>query len=169
MPTIPCNPGAYYWANPGRKLAVSFRGNGPLIFVPVHEGFKLVPNPYDFVDSDAILAARILVGFNVGARKQWKMKDVIGIVQDVRAKQKRKPDASFVAQQGIYTSSVSGKTVVEDGAQIIIVNLDRDPMPKFRKHMERLAETLARRLKQELVLLEIQKAGQTVATIGMKP
>jgi hypothetical protein len=167
MPALRCDPRALHWSFPGGP-AGSFRPNGKLVHVSVHHP-DAAPNPRRFEQTGKMLAARLFVGFNVGGRPKWKIGDVIRIVSRVRGQQDRDPDASFISQKGIYTSRDSGKTVVENGVQIILIDMAGDSLRAFQAQMEELAESVARELKQELVILEIQRAGLNVRTLGIGP
>ncbi len=169
MPVIHADPRPFVWQGKQPGQGGSFRPNGKLIHVLVGNT-QAIPNPNAFETAgNKVLAARLFVGFNVGGKPTWKLPDLVKIVAAVRLKQKRDPDASFIAQKGIFTSHLTGTTIVEDGAQIILINLHNDPLPKFRAQMEHLAEVIAKKLKQELIILELQRAGITLRTIGVQP
>src|SRR6185369_3253819 len=59
------------------------------------------------------LAARLFVGLNVGGKKKWKIQDVINVTRRIRQAQGHSPNASFVAQKGVY-QSFGGTKVVEE-------------------------------------------------------
>jgi hypothetical protein len=161
MPAVPANLGQLYWSNP-RQGWGSFRPKGKVLLVnPAAH-----PNPFDRRAGNQTLAARFFVGFNVGGEPKWSVDDVIGIVQNERDRQGKSPDASFIAQKGIYSSGVDRSVVVEDGAQIIILNFD-EPVEKFTEQMMELGEALRSALQQELIILEMQQAGVTIETIGI--
>jgi hypothetical protein len=114
-------------------------------------------NPIDRI-GDGGYAARIFVGLNVGKETKWTIDDVIRIVVKTRKAQKRVPDASIIAQSGIYQDK-TGDLVVEPSVQIVIIDLAGTPKAAFLKEMKRLAELLRKQLQQETVILEIQKSG----------
>ena len=154
------NPGPASWSSPhGRG---SFRGRGPFY------GKTATPNKVDWASDSPMLAARLFVGFNVGSRPTWNVDQLVELVERVREDQGEKPDASFVAQRGIYTSSVDGETVTEDGAQVIVLDLET-PEAQFKEEMVQLAEVIARDFEQELVIVEFQKGGLVVQTFGVTP
>ena len=103
-------------------------------------------------------SARIFVGLNVGQRKAYNVDDVVKIVWNVRKKQKRSGDASILAQRGIYEDR-KGKRVVEPSVQVVLIDLAGTPAKEFTHEMVELAEALCHKLKQETVILEIQKGG----------
>jgi hypothetical protein len=111
-------------------------------------------------------SARIFVGLNVGQRKAYSVGDVVKIVWATRKKQKRSGDASILAQKGIYEDR-SGKRVVEPSVQIILIDLADTPEKEFTAEMIELAEVLCKRLKQETVILEIQKRGLVKSVYGV--
>ena len=158
-------------ANPGLFTYRNSKGGGS--FVP-EAGAKLYvvgQNPESWRSTGAdTLAARLLVGFNVGIHPTWKLDDVVRIVKRVRRK---KPGASFVLQRGLYRHrrKIKGKRrlVEEDGVQLIIVDLWATPQQRWEAQTISLAETLARELKQEEVVVEIQRGGVTQNVIGVTP
>jgi hypothetical protein len=152
-----------HWVGP--KHHGSFRPNGKLLV----EGREAIANPHTWDAKGPIWAARLFVGFNVGNKPRWNVDDLMKVVRRVRKKQKRKPDASFVAQKGIYTSSRTGKSVEEKGAQVIILNTEGGTMRAFEAEILELAEEIARALKQEEVVVEIQKGGLVKKTFGVEP
>lgn len=165
MPAIPVNPGPFSWKAPGNDMSGAFRPIGTWKLI----GARTNP-PIGFETDDDVYAVRLFVGFNVGGTPRWALDDLVAVVKRVRAEQKRKPDASFIAQRGIYTSDANGEIVTEDGAQIIIINApDPIPLSVFRDEMIMLAETIAREFEQELVLIDLQKNGSSIKTIGVTP
>ena len=154
MPIIRANPGIAYW--PGG----AFRPNGRLVQVGA------TANPRAF-ESRVTWAGRLFVGFNVGATPKYTLDDLVRVVKATRAEH---PDASFVAQKGIYTSVVTpGEVVTEDGGQVIIVNLYGASAREFEEEMVALGESIASALEQELVIVEIQRNGVVKKTIGVTP
>ncbi len=116
-----------------------------------------------------INAARIFVGFNVGGEPRWKIDDLIAIVTGARKVKGRVPDASYVAQKGVYTSKISGEEVTEEGAQLIIIDMHELSLDAWEEEMMDLAETICRTLKQEEVVLEIQVNGLIKNVQGVGP
>jgi hypothetical protein len=162
MPVIPANLGVLYWSNP-RKGWGSFRPTGEVMII--NPGAH--PNPVERRPGQRTVSARFFVGFNVGSKPTWKVKDIIKIVQQVRSEQGRPADASFIAQKGIYSSGIDRSVVVEDGAQIVIFNFTKDSAAKFTEQMIALGKALRKVLKQERIILETQRAGVTIETIGI--
>ena len=130
-----------------------FRPKGKLIVV--EEG--AMPNPAKRLGGGGF-SARIFVGLNVGTRKGYSVDDVVDLVWKVRKRQKRTADASILAQKGIY-EDFKGRRIVEPSVQIIIIDLSGEKKRAFVDEMEELAEELCTKLKQETVILEIQKKG----------
>lgn len=116
-------------------------------------------------ESEDTWAARIFVGFNVGDETVYDMDDLVEIVQAVRERQTGSPASSFVSQRGIYQHA-DGAVVDEPGAQVIIINMGESPQ-KFRRQMTDLAETIARKMKQEEVVVEIQRNGIVTNVMGV--
>lgn len=120
--------------------------------------------------SPPVPTARLFVGMNVGDAPVWSLSDVIAVVKTARVEQTGDPSSSFVTQKGIYRHDDGGGIVEEDSAQVIIYNLSEDvDAEEFEEQMVDVATQLARVLQQELVLLEIQKGGRAVKTIGVGP
>ncbi|OHB76273.1 MAG: hypothetical protein A2Z34_05685 [Planctomycetes bacterium RBG_16_59_8] len=154
------NIGKFYWPSG------MFRPTGKAVIVGDKDSIDVRSNPQGW-SSKKTLAARLLVGFSVNEVPTWTMDDLIPVVREVRETQ-RKQGASFVAQKGIYQSKrKSGKVVVEDGAQVIIIDIWKTPLKEFENEMVFLAEVLAGKLKQEEVVVEIQANGITRKTMGI--
>ncbi|GAG10948.1 unnamed protein product, partial [marine sediment metagenome] len=78
--------------------------------------------------------------------------------------------ASFLTQRGIYQHHDPQKgTVVENGAQIIIINTSTASPQQFEQQMIQLAEQIAATLRQEEVIVEIQRNGVTQRVHGIAP
>ena len=162
MPAIPANPATFFWTAPHPHHGGCFRPNGKMLHFGAHQ------NPSAW-SSKITLAARIVVGFNVGAEPKYTMEDLIPIVEEVRKRQVGDPSSTFIAQKGIY-QHMDGETIVhEDGAQILIIDIRNSKRPKFEKQMVELAEVIAQRLEQEQVIVEIQKNGISQVTMGISP
>lgn len=155
---INANTGSHAWTGG------SFRPNGRLIFV----GTEYKANPRTW-GSKNTLAARLFIGLNVGGEPRWSVDHVTKTVTEVRAEQGRRPDSSFIVQRGIYTSRSSGEVIHEDSVQVILIDVDSLKRPVFTQEIETLAETLARELKQEEIVVEIQRNGMALETFGVAP
>lgn len=110
-------------------------------------------------------SARLFVGFNVGPETVYGMNDLVKIVRKVREKQVGDPSSSFVYQHGIYRHE-EGDIVEEPGAQVIIINMDATPK-NFKAQMVSLAETIAREMSQEEVVVEVQRNGVVERVLGV--
>jgi hypothetical protein len=106
-------------------------------------------------------SARLFVGLNVGQTQKYDEDDVVDIVWKTRKKQGALADASILTQKGIYEDR-AGDLVTEPSVQVIIIDLSGAGKKEFVGEMQQLAETLRRRMKQETVILEIQRKGTTV-------
>lgn len=164
MPAYPFNPGLFYWTPPRPHASGSFR---PMGRITRHGSDTWLHNPSDW-ESAKTIAARLIVGFSVGQDPKYSMEDLIPIVARVREAQTGNQSASFIAQRGIYQHH-DGTTVTEDGAQVFIINLTGVTMRKFKAQIVELAETIARELQQESVIVEIQVNGLSKVTIGVSP
>ena len=158
MGVLHANPGPFSYRGPEGRYG-SFRPSGSRIRV------GRVYQPNSWFSEKPVLAARILVGFNVGEKPTWTLEDVVAIVKSVRTEES-KPDASFVAQRGFYRHKVTNKLVEEDGAQVIIVDILGMSYREFVLEMVWLAKIIARELRQEEVIVDIQKDGVTQKVIG---
>jgi len=164
--TVPADTRRFSWRSPGGKTG-SFRPNGRMTLEG--RGADFTENPAGWSSRAPIYAARIFVGFNVGPRPRWSMGDVVQIVKRVRKGQVGSPDATFLYQRGLYTSKEDSSIVDEKGAQIIILNLSGATVKEFRRQMIELGEEIATKLRQEEVIVEIQKGGVSKETIGITP
>lgn len=113
------------------------------------------------------LSARLFVGLNVGDKPTFTVDDVVAAVLEERRKQGASPDASFLAQRGVYTSQQDGSTVVENSVQIVILHLSDAPREMFIEEMKKLGEALRTRLQQETIILEIQERGVVQDVFGI--
>jgi hypothetical protein len=160
MPAYPANLGPISFRSIQRQCLVVYKGQGPYT---LHNEKGALPNPA--TDLGSPWAARIFVGFKVGNKTKWTMKSVIKVVWEERKKQGRQSGASFLSQQGIY--EVGGKRIVEPSAQIVIFDFDGLGEKAFVEDMTKLGEALCRRLEQQEVIVEIQKAGVVKKTLSV--
>lgn len=114
-------------------------------------------NPIEAIGTGDNLAARFFVGLNVGQTTRWTPKDVADVVWAVRKEQGQNGSTTILSQLGIYESH--GQKVEEPSVQVIVLDLTNTPEKKFVDEMAEVGETLARRLEQQEVILEIQKRG----------
>ncbi len=160
------DPRRFHWCSPDGSTKGSFEPNGRLFLVNP-DGYRA--NPDQWVSEGITLSARLFVGFNVGGKPTWKLEDLIDIVERVRIAQGEKPDSSFIAQRGLYTSERDGSIVREDGAQIIIFAPPGTKMQKLDQQTTELAEIICREMKQEVVIVDLQKNGLSKKTKGVGP
>jgi hypothetical protein len=165
MSAYPCNPGTLHWSGPESGW---FRPQGGLKVVD-EKGVLGSLRGAKWTSTDT-LAARIIVGFNVGDKPTWTVDDLIPLVRAVRIKQTGDPSASFIAQKGIYQHRDPAKgTVQENGAQVLIIDTVGLPEAQFEDQMIQLAEKITRQFQQETVILEIQRNGVTQRVHGIEP
>lgn len=149
-----------YLGNWGRFVSRfgSFTPNGKPQFIGDERAIRVNPAAEDY---GAGLSARLFVGFNVGELEGvYQIKDLIPIVEEVRTRQTGRPDASFAAQTGIYKHDAPKiGAVIENGAQVIIIDTEETPIARWKDHLLELAESLAERLQQESVLVELSEGG----------
>jgi hypothetical protein len=142
----------------GRVLR--FKPSGPMIHVGRREAEE------DAVDFGVGFAARIFVGLNVGDTPTYTIEQVVQATKELRRAQGALPDASFIAQKGLYTDP-GGRLVEENSAQIIIIDVQGLPQEQFTAQIVDLAEGLRDRFKQDSVIVEIQEAGIAQRVLGV--
>lgn len=149
------------WAH-GSERGV-FKPNGRPV---VPNGSKLLtPN---WRSTTPTWAARLFVGFNVGETPTYRMDDLIQIVRRVRKEQGSPEDSSYVYQRGVYTHEGEGGTVTEDGAQVVLLNLDPGTSKEeFERQVIELANVLVEEMQQETVIVELQQGGIVREVIGV--
>lgn len=129
-------------------------------------GGRLAKNITRWSSEDPVQAARLFVGFNVGDQPVYSMSHLVGLVREVRETQAGDPSSSFVSQRGIYRHE-AGDVIEEDGAQVILINAEFIPEEQFRDQIIALAETIAGNMKQDEVIVEMQKGGVTLEVLGV--
>ncbi len=160
MPRVPCNPGLAHWGGPQPG---SFRPQGR-----VSHHSRGTPLSAISWTSTSTLAGRIFVGFSVGGTPRYTLDDLIAIVREFREVQAPgDPSATFLAQRGIYKYKSTGQIVEEDGGQAIIIDTQDTEENTFKSQMVDIAEAIVVRMKQELVIVEIQRNGLAVMALGV--
>jgi hypothetical protein len=154
MTTHLCNAGEALHRRPDGGIS-RFRPRGKLRLH--HEG--AIENPSTRLGGGGY-SARLFVGLNVGQAKRYNENDIVDLVWRTRKRQGRSADASILSQKGIYEDR-SGARVVEPSVQVIIIDFSGQPKKAFTSEMVQLAEVLRKRLKQETVILEVQRRGVT--------
>ena len=148
-----------------RRRIVEFVPRGPIFWImgptSLGRGSRGSPMRENRLDgrSSKVISARIYVGLNVGDNPKWSVSDVVSVVVSVRLRQIGSAGASILGQRGIYKESRVKKLVVEDSAQVLVMNREGVPVETFVGHMKTLANALRSRLDQDEVLLEIQDKG----------
>jgi hypothetical protein len=161
MSKIPVNPGPAHW---GGRHAGAFQPRGPIKALG-----NIRSNPVAW-ESEDTLSARLFVGLSVGSQPRYTLDDLIGIVRTIREEQAPEdPSVTFLAQRGVYKYKATGKTVEEDGGQVIIIDTQGMAPKAFETQMVELGESIARSLEQEMVVIEIQRRGLVEKTIGVMP
>ena len=157
---LPCNTGFYAWAHPihGTGAFQPARNAPPT----VHGKRPARANPWKFEPGGDLITARIFVGLYVKGKPKFKQSHIVNFV-----KKHWKREASFIAQDGLWTDS--GKIGAEKSVQIIILNTFGLPQEDFMEAIGRLAEGLRVTFKQELVIAELQRNGLTIGTIFANP
>jgi|SRR5579883_254233 len=105
------------------------------------------------------LSARVFVGLNVGETPTYTIDDVVKATVQIRKQQGAMPDASFLAQRGVYTQSKDGKVITESSVQIIIIDFEGRSKESFAKDVNALASGLREHFHQESVIVEVQERG----------
>lgn len=122
------------------------------------------PNKKSWESADT-WSARLFVGFNVGTETVYEMHDLVDLVRVVRERQTGNPSSSFVFQHGIYKHR-SGEVIDEPGAQVVIINTGEEPKV-FEDQMVELAERIADNMRQEEVVVELQRNGIVQRVMGV--
>ena len=158
MPAIPADLRTY--SGPGG----TFRPEGPLEYFvdgASVESFACLTraNPWLAPVND-VWCGLMIVGLSVKGVPAWKPEDVRHIVNAW----KRIPP-SFIWERGTW-SGKAGASGSEDSLRIAMFQpckLDgrKYARPRLEAHMVKLGETLCRRLRQDEVILEIQRNGLT--------
>lgn len=174
MPAIIANFGSLSWGGPYPGM---FRPQGKLQYHgDTDQLFREIGHTNPASRSRKVSAgARIIVGFNVGKKPRWTMADLVSVVRKVRIRQVGQPDATFVAQTGMYThqglTAKKGVVVTEKGGQVLIKNLPhlKTGEAEFKAQMIELAEEICRALKQEIVIVDYQERGLSVEEWVVSP
>jgi len=123
--------------------------------------------------SEGGLSARLFVGLSApapsgkGQVPRYSIKQVVDAVVAIRKEQGQRPDATFLAQKGIYTEGEGAELVEEDSVQIIIIDIFGTPENTFVQQMTDLGEAPRARFEQKEVILEVQNKGVVQAVYGI--
>ena len=165
MPIAPGNMGPTRVVSKDGRADLTFRPNrGAPAEVALGDGFTPNPsyfsaNPFEEVEGSDIQSARIIVGLSVDQTARYAPDDVVQLVRIKRLEQGKPPDSSFLMMRGVYTGKLDGAIVTEDSVQVLIVDLWNTSPAKFLAEMKDLTEYLGTQLRQELVILEMQRSG----------
>jgi len=171
MPGMKANPGPFKVSRGGTKW--SFTPNGKLYVVG--DEAVMLQNPVSWKSEGVMQSSRIFCGLEEQDKdgnviQRWGLEeDMIPLVQRMRVEQQGDPGASFIAQKGLWKREDSGIVIKENSAQVIVFNIARVDPEVFEGHMVAIAEALARTFHQELVIVEMQMAGISQSTIGVRP
>ncbi len=110
-----------------------------------------------------LLAARIIVGFNVDNKPTYDVKDLQRVVAKARSKMGLYIAGTFVPQRGFYQESLKVKPIDEAGAQVIILNFyDKLPRQTFVAFTAALARHIRREFHQNEVLVQVTDRGRII-------
>ena len=176
MGSIAANTRQVEW-NDGRGHGGSFTPNGPRHFHGDRDTLMYQPNAKTW-KSRGGFAARIFMAFERDGRKTGTMNKLVALVKRVRGEQTRKakaprtdpgtPDASFIAQRGIYRHRDGARRVVDEpGAQIVIIDMSGAIRKERDQQMRCLATEICHAFDQDEVVLEIQRRGLTIEVYGV--
>lgn len=127
---------------------------------------KIVANRQRWASEEPVQSARFFVGFNVGDEPRWTMNDLVRLSAKFLERHTGSPSSSYIYQKGIYQHE-EGPIVEEDGAQVIVLNLDETPPRTFEEQMLRVGEDLAESMRQEEVIVQFQRGGLPTRTVGV--
>jgi hypothetical protein len=129
--------------------------NAPML---IGDGQLAEKNPIEHLGAGGTRGARFFVGLNVGDVPTHTPEQVIDLVYKIRKAQGASGDVSVLVQLGIYEDS-KGRRIDEESVQVIVLDLSGDS--EFVKQMLDLGERLRIDLKQERVIIELQRGGVT--------
>ena len=80
------------------------------------------------------------------------------------------PDATFIAQKGLYTEPQErgGRLIDENSVQIIIFDTDGSTLEAFGDKIVQLARGLRAKFDQDSVIVELQNAGVSQKVLSVK-
>lgn len=145
-----------------------FEIRGPnldLICVPERAVLK---NPIEWTDSKGVQFGRIIVGFSVGGKPRWTLKDLEDEWHAFAKAANFAPDVTIVPQRGAFTGR-NKKVVREDGATLTVLNLGNETTLHFNNTLKYFAEHLAERFQQEVVIVQLGRGNRVHTTYGMRP
>lgn len=160
---IPADVKAADWCSPDGRHKGRFNPYGEIALAYPRQ------NPVSWTDAGPLYSARIFVGFNVDDKPKWTMEDLVKVVKSTRRHQVGIEDHSILYQHGTYTSKKSRKVNDEKGGQVLVLNLPeyQSTLKQFRSQMIKLAENIRTNLRQEEVILELQKNGYRIESVGV--
>jgi len=110
------------------------------------------------------------VGLNVGDKPTYTIEDVVNATKQIRREQGSLPDATFIAQKGLYTEPEArgGRVIDENSVQIIIFDTEGLLLEAFSAKIVQLARALRERFHQDSVIVELQEAGISQKVLNIK-
>ena len=119
----------------------------------------------EFASPEKLLSALIILGLTSRDEKEtFTVGEVVKVVRLVREDQGVPADAAVLSQRGIWRHKKDGRTVEEDGARIVILNVVGETEKEFLQNIEDLAAETVRSFHQERVIVEIQRGGVVEST-----
>ncbi len=159
---IDADPRTFYWGDPNGVAGV-FRGAG---------GMRRVGDPHEPPKADPHFAARFFIGLQVAQGPQHTVEELIGVLAELRGRHGRAADGNFFVEPGVLSRHPRGQPlgrVVVEGAQVIFVSHRANAEKRFGAEMVTWAEELAAALGQNEIVVEIQRNGLHVQTMGVVP
>ena len=115
-------------------------------------------------------AARLFVGLNVGETPTYTIEQVVQATKELRRAEGAPPDATFIAQKGLYTEppEKGAHLIEENSVQIIIFDTEGSELDVFGAKIVELARGLREKFDQDSVIVELQKAGISQKVMAVK-
>lgn len=161
MPVIPCNIGHFGFRT--RRTCGEFKPTHPVSHHPERN------RAVGWSTKGGLYSGLLLVGLESPSGKKFTVRDVERIVERVRVKQSGDPSSSFISQRGLYKHKKGGEIVHESSVRVILLHLTDETKAQFRRNVVKLAEEIARVLKQEEVIVEFQNRGISEEVLGVTP
>lgn len=109
----------------------------------------------------AALSATLFVGFKVGPTHRWKLKDIVRVALAQKLRERLGAGGTFIRSEGYYQPDIKVRPINEHSAMVYLSNAyDRLPARAFVAHVGRIAARLRHDLRQEEVLVNINKSAK---------